>query len=823
MGMGSVAQDLRLGVRLLWKDRGFTLTTLVTLVLCIGANAVIFAVVHAVLLRPLPFAESGRVIQVYNSYPRAGIVEGASSAPDYYDRRRDVRAFQDLAMFEDRAMTLGEEGSATRVEAAAVTPSFFPLLRAGALRGRVFRPEEGEIGGEHRVILSYALWQRRFAGSDAAIGRDLRLDGVPYSIVGVMPRGFLFLRADTQLWTPLAFTASQRSDAARHGQGWMMIGRLAPGATLHQAQEQLDAVDARNQERLPELRPILVAAGFHSVAVRLQDRVVRPVRPVLYLLWGGALCVLLIGCVNIANLALVRASGRLKELATRQALGAGHLRIARQLLIESTLLTAAGGLGGILAGRAGLSLLSRLDLANLPRAAEIGMDGVVVAAMLALALAVGLLIAVVPVARLLGANLVATLREEGRGGTSGRAARRSRRALVMAQFAFAFVLLDCSGLLAVSFQRVLAVHPGFDAHGVLTAMISLPPARYRTDADLRSFAARILAAVRGLPGVSAAGVTSTIPFGGAYSVKGIFPEGHAFTRGDTMVAPDAIQVSDGYLEAMRTRLLRGRLFRAADNAEAPPVAVLDDRLARLFWPNMDPIGRRVWEPTDSQHLTPGPETRYMTVVGVVEAVKLTGLVESDPRLGSCYRPLAQSPRGRFALAIRAGGDPRLLAPALRRAVAAVDPEVALSGVRTMDERTDTSLLSRRVPLLLALGFAAAALFLSAVGVYGVLAYQVAQRRREIGIRMALGGTRQAISRMVLAESGRMLALGLGLGVAGALGAGRAVRSLLYGVQPADPAVLAAVALVLGAVALAAALIPAQRAQDVDPAVALAAS
>ncbi len=548
-----------------------------------------------------------------------------------------------------------------------------------------------------------------------------------------------------------------------------------------------------------------------------------PLAPILYLLWGGVLCVLLIGCVNIANLALVRASGRLQELAIRQALGAGLLRIARQLLIESTLLTAAGGLGGILVGGWGLGLLSRLDLGDMPRAGEIRMDGVVVAAMLGLALLVGLLIAAVPAIRLLRVNLVATLREEGRGGTSGRAARRGRCALVVAQFACAFVLLDCAGLLAVSFQRVLAVHPGFDAHGVLTATISLPPARYRTDAELRSFAARTLQAARRLPGVSSAGITSAIPFGGSYGAKGIWPEGYVFSKGDTLVSPDATQVSDGYLETMRTRLLRGRSFNAGDTAAAPPCILLDDRLARKFWPGLDPIGRRVWAPEDAQHLAPGPQTRYVTVVGVVETVKLTGLVESDPRLGSYYRPFAQSPQQRFTLAVRSSGDPRLLAAALRSAVAAVDPEIPLFGVKTMDERTAAALVSRRVPLFLALGFAAVALFLSAVGVYGVLAYQVAQRRREIGIRMALGGTRHAISGLVLAESGRLFAWGLGLGLVGVFAAGRGMRSLLYEVRPADPVVLAAVALALGAVALTAALIPAQRAQDVDPAVALSAS
>lgn len=821
--MGSFLQDLQFGTRLLWKDKGLTLAALLTLAVCIGANAAILSVVHSVLLRPLPFAESDRVVLTYNTYPRAGVIRGGSGVPDYYDRLRDVTAFEQIAMYQDRGLTLGGEGSASRILATGVTPSFFPLLRAQALRGRVFRAEEGEIGGEHKVILSYASWQRLFGGSDAAVGKDLRLNGVPYSIVGVMPADFLFLRADTQLWIPLAFTAKQKADESRHSNNWSMIGRLKPGATVQQAQQQIDALDARNLERFPAMRQALIDAGFHTVAVPLQEDLVRTIRPVLYLLWGGVLCVLLIGCVNIINLALVRASGRGKELATRESLGAGHLRIARQLLIESTLLTAGGGVGGVLLGRWALSFLSSFDLDELPRGSEIHMDGFVVAAMLGLAVLIGLLIGIVPVVKLMRVNLNTLLRDEGRGGTSGHGARRVRRALVTAQFAFAFILLACAGLLAVSFRQVLAVHPGFQPDGVLTAMISLPMARYKTEAELQAFGARTLEATRRLPGVQSAGITSTIPFGGSYSDSVIFPEGYVIGKGgDSVISPSQLAVSEGYLETMRTRLLRGRLFNPGDTARASKCAIVDARLAQKFWPDVDPIGRRMYLPPDAQHLAPGPETQYITVVGVVDDVKLRGLVEADGRVGAYYFPFAQSPEHGFALAVRSSGDPLLLAPAIRRVVAGIDPELPLFSVKTMNERTQEALVSRRVPMLLALGFAGVALFLCAVGVYGVLAYQVAQRTREIGIRMALGGTARAISRLVLAESGRMLALGFVVGLAGAFAAGRAMRNLLYGVQPMDPMVLAAVAAVLAAVALVAALVPARRAQRIDPAVVLAA-
>ena len=819
--MANALQDLRFGTRLLWKDKGFTLTTLLTLVVCIGANAAIFAVVNSVLLRPLPFAESDRVVLTYNSYPHAGVIRADNGVPDYYDRLRDVPAFEQIAMYQDRGLTLGGEGSASRIESLGVTPSFFPLLRAKALRGRVFRAEEGEIGGEHKVILSYATWQRLFAGSEAAMGKDLRLNGVPYSIVGVMPADFLFLKADTQIWIPLAFTIKQKADESRHSNSYDMIGRLKPGATVHQAQQQIDALNAHNLARFPAMRQALIDAGFHTVAVPLQEDVVSTLRPILYLLWGGVLCVLLIGCVNIANLALVRASGRLKELATRQSLGAGHVRIARQLLIESTVLTVAGGLGGVVLGWWVLGFLSHLDMAELPRGGEIHMDAFVVAAMLGLALLVGLLIGVVPVVKLLRVNVSTLLRDEGRGGTSGQGARRARRALVTAQFAFAFTLLACAGLLAVSFRQVLSIHTGFEPDGVLTATVNLPMAHYKGDTEVQGFAARVLEAARRLPGVQTAGLTSTIPFGDNFNDNVIFPEGYVIGAGDSVISPSQLDVSDGYLETMRTRLVRGRMLNAGDTAKAPKRILVDTRLAQKFWPNLDPIGRRIYQPADAQHLTPGPKTEYSTVVGVVESVKLRRIVDTDARFGAYYVPFAQSPDHTFTLAVRSTGDPLLLAAALRRVVTSIDPELPLYSVKTMNERTDQSLVSRRVPMLLALGFAMVALFLSAVGVYGVLAYQVAQRTREIGIRMALGGTKRAISGLVLAESLRMLALGLAIGLAGAFVAGRAMRNLLYGVQPADPTVLVTVAAVLAAVGLVAALVPARRAQRIDPAMALA--
>jgi predicted permease len=513
--MERLLQDLRFGARLLWKDRGFTFTALLTLAVCIGANTAIFAVVNSVLLRPLPVPGSEQLVSIYNSYPGAGITRASTGVPDYFDRLEQTDVFEELALYQTRGVTLGADGAdPQRLSAMAVTPSLFRLLRAQPVRGRIFDEAEGEYGEHRKAVISYGLWQQHFAGSDAAVSSTLRLNGEQHTVVGIMPAGFHFMDPEVRVWIPLWFTDAQKSDEARHDNSWTMVGRLKPGATVAQAQQQIDAINARNLERLPVMREVLINAGFTAVVAPLQDEMVRDAKATLFLLWAGVVVVLIIGTVNLANLVLVRSSGRMKELATRHALGAGMPALVRQLTTEAVMLTVAGGVAGGLLGYWGLGMLTTQGLEHLPRAAEIRMDGAAVAFTAGLALLLGVALGITPLFALRQGSLRQAFREEGRSGTSGRHVRTLRRLLVASQVAFAFVLLIGAGLLLASFARVLAVDPGFRPAGLLTARLAPPPARYPMGAELRAFTTRFLERVRALPGVEHAALTSSMPFGG---------------------------------------------------------------------------------------------------------------------------------------------------------------------------------------------------------------------------------------------------------------------------------------------------------------------
>lgn len=820
--MERLLQDARYGVRVLLKDRAFTMTTVLTLALCIGANAAIFAIVNSVILRPLPVPGADRLVLLYNSYPRAGVVRASTGVPDYYDRLRETDVFEELALYQQRGVTVGGQGSVERLTALAARPSLFRMLRATPARGRTFTDEEAEPGADRKVVLSDSLWRRLYGGSDAAVGQDVRINGLPYRIVGVMPQGFHFISADVDLWIPLSFTAEQRSDDARHSNSWTMVGRLKPGASFTQAQQQIDALNARNLDRFPNLKEILLNAGFHTVVTPLQEDLVSDVRRTLFLLWGGVLFVLAIGAVNITNLVLIRSTGRSRELATRHALGAGMARLTRQLLTETVLLTLVGGLAGVGLGYLALNLLSGLGIESLPRSAEIRMDGAVLTFTFLLALAVGLLVGLVPVLNLRQANLSQAFREEGRSGTSGRGARTVRRLLVASQVAFAFMLLIGAGLLLASFERVLGIQPGFEPTQLLTARVSPPGSRYPDDPQLLAFADRLLAAVRTVPGVEHAGATSVIPFGGDANDSVILAEGYQMAPGESLISPYQVSATPGYLEALRVPLKSGRLFTDSDTATSQRVVIVDEALARKFWPGQDPVGRRMFKPQNPEDFTkPGPKTQWITVIGVVGETKMAGLVTSDTRFGTYYFPATQDAFRTMSLAIRTAGDPLAVTNSVRQRLASIDPELPLYSVRTMEDRIGESLTDRRTPMLLASMFAVVALFLAAMGLYGVLAYQVAQRRKEIGIRMALGSEPRGIFTLVLREGVALLGVGLIAGLGGAFFIRGAMESQLYEVSAMDPLVLSSVAAVLAVVAVVACAVPARRAARIDPNVALA--
>jgi len=819
--MDVLRQDLVFALRLLRRDRSYALAVILTLGVAIAANVAIFTIVRSVLLRPLSYPEPDRLVFAYDSYPGAGVPRAGTSVPNYFDRRQLTAVFDSVALYRFRGFDAGDKGAAQRTEGAEVTPSFFHVLRATAARGRLFADSDGEAGHEHVAVLTHGYWQRQFGGGEV-IGHDIRLNGERYTIVGVVPESFGFLDPDVRVYVPLAFTPEEQSAEARHSQNHDFVGRLAPGATLTQAQARLDALTKRYVAEAGPLKEALINAGAHSVVASLQEDHVRNVRTALQLLWGGVLFVLLIAAVNITNLAMARTSGRLRELATRHAMGAAQTRVARQLLTEPGLLTLTGAVFGIVLARWSLSALPWIGVSDLPRASEIRMDAVVVFFTIGLALLLGLVIGVVPSLQLNGFNLNSVLREEGRSGTAGRSSRNTRRSLVVAQVALAFVLLCGAGLLFASFERLLAVDPGFKSEHVLTGRLRLPEARYKDDAALGSFVERALANLRALPGIEAASVTSTLPFSGDITSSVILAEGHVMAPGESVLSPAQLRAAPGYFELMRIPLHRGRFFTANDASGAARVVIVDQALAKKFWPGTDPVGHRMYLPSEpSDVIKPGPKVTWMQVVGVVGTVRLAGLSDKDETsVGTYYFPYAQDPTRSIGIAVRTGSDSIGVTAAVRRTLAALDPEIALYDVVGMPDRVERSLERRRTPMLLSVAFGAVALLLAAIGLYGTLAFQVAQRTREIGIRMALGSDALAVLRLVLQEGLGLLAIGLAAGLVGAYALRYVIASELYGITAFDPAVILVVIAVLVLTSLVACVGPALRAARVNPVEAL---
>jgi len=821
--MDRLWQDIRVSLRGLWKDRAFTLTTVATLALCLAANVAIFAVVDGVLLKPLPFEQPEQLVTVHNSYRGAGIAQAQNGVPDYYDRLEAVKALESLAMYRQSGMTIGgDRGQPERLQGLVVTPSFFRVLRVTAYRGRAFTEEEAQPGQDQKVMLTYGYWQQAFGGQDSAVGQSLRVNGVTMPIVGVLPPQFKFVDPDIQLLRAVAFSAEDRADDQRHSNNWNQVGRLQAGAAVPQVQSQLDALNAVNLERFPNLKQVLINARFATEAEPFQEYLVGETRRTLTLLWGGVLLVLVIGCVNVTNLVLVRSSGRMRELATRHALGASFGRLARQSFTESTIVAALGGITGLVLGWWALASAPVLGLNRLPRSGEISMDFRVVGFTVGLVALVGAVMAALPVGVLRRTNVAQVVREEGRSGTPTRKARFIRRALVTSQVAFALMLLIGAGVMVASLQRILAVDPGFRGDGVVTGLISLPVSRYPEDADRRTVSARLLERVRAIPGVQAAGFSTIIPFSGNNSDSVILAEGYQMAPGESVISPFQVSISDGYFETMGARLVAGRFFNEGDAEDRQKVIIVDERLAKHFWPDGNVIGKRMFQPESAENLLKQPpDDEMLTVVGVVGSMRLTSPVEGvNQEHGAYYRPYRQRSVGGMGLAVRTAGDPKAVAETVRRAISEVDGELPLYNVRTMAERTSEVLVDRRTPTLLATGFAVVALFLAAIGIYGVLAYQVSQRRREIGIRMALGAGAPRIFQLVLGEGALIVAAGAVLGLLGAFFLRRAIESVLYGVGAMDAAVVATVAALLLVVAVIASVIPARRAARTDPTVAL---
>ena len=812
-------QDLRFALRLLARDRTFTITALLTLAVCIGANTAMLSVVRSVLLEPLPFRDAAQIVLLYNSYPNAGAPRVGAAVPDYYDRQTAVPTLDQQALFRNEGMTLGDESGAERLTSLRATPSFFRMLGAAPAQGRIFSEAEGEPGKDRVVLLSYGFWQRKFG--IAPVGdRKIRLNGAEYQVVGVLSRDFTFLQNDIDVFVPASFRPDDKSDNRRHNNNWQMLGHVRAGATIDQVRQQVNALNARNDQRFPEFKKILKDAGFRTVVVFLQDDVVRDVKSALYLLWGGVLFVLAIGCVNLANLVVVRASGRTRELATRHAIGADLGRLARQILTETAVLSLAGGAFGILLGWWALKSVKALHLDQLPRGYEIALDPLTVAAIVGMTLFVGVVLGLAPVANLRRMNLNVELREEGRGGTAGRRANLIRSGMATAQVAIALVVLAGAGLLFASFRAVMGTDLGFQPAGVATVTVSVPGTLYKDAAAQVGFEQRALAAIRALPGVEAAGGTTLVPFSGNVNNSVILGEGHEMKPGESLLAPSFGTVTAGYFESMGVTLQGGRFFDQRDTLNAPKVVMIDDRLAKAFWPGRDAVGRRLYFPDDRSDLTKiTPKTQFFTVIGVVREMQML-----DPRgdikpVGTVYFPYEQNTANTLTLTVKSRAEAGMT-NAVRQTLAGIDPQVPVFRPRSMNEWIDNALVGRRVPMLLAMAFAAVALLLCGIGVYGVLAYGVAQRRRELGVRLALGGTSRRIFGLVLARGLRIVVVGVVVGLAGTYFVGQLMRSQLVNITPTNPLVLLFVTMTLSAIALVASLVPAWRASRINPIVVL---
>ena len=816
--MEGLRRDLVFAVRLLRRDWSYTATVILTLAICLGANAAIFTVVRSVLLRPLPYPNPDRLVFMYDGFPGAGVERAGMSVPNYLDRAALTNVFESVALYRSRGLDAGATGAVERLTAQQVTPSFFTVLGVTPARGRLFTDDEAQEGKGKVVVISDAYWMTRLGGREDVVGQDLQLNGDRYVIVGIMPPAFTYLDPAVRVWIPSTFGAEDRADDARWSQNDECVARLAPGVTVAQAQAQIDAHNVGIVERGGPLKTAIINARYHTVVSPLAADLVRQVRAALRLLWGGALFVLLIATVNLSNLALVRSSGRLKEIATRFAIGAARARVARQIITETILLTAIGATLGLTAGAWSLEALSWVGLDELPRGHEIHLDATVVLFTLGLTLLLGLMIGLVPAVQLAGIDMNSVLREDGRTATASRASRLTRRTLVVAQVSLAFVLLVGAGLLLASFERVMAVDPGFRPSHVLSGRLNPPNARYEGDATLAAFADRILQRVRTLPGVEAAGATSNLPFTEDNSSTVIIPEGHQLAPGESVVSPNQLRATPGYFEAMNITLKRGRFFTDSDTATSALVLIVDEALARKFWPNQDPIGKRMYQPqSPADVVKPSPTTNWMQIVGVVGSVKQQGLIEGEgARVGAFYRPYAQAPTRTLGLAIRTSGDPVQATAAVRRTIADIDPQLSFFDVRTMAARVERSLDRRRTPMMLAVGFAGIALLLASIGIYGVLAHQVSQRRREIGIRIALGSDTGRVVRLILREGLLLVGTGLAGGAIGAVALRRVIASELYNVDALDPIVIGAVTITLSIAAALACLAPARRAAKVSP-------
>ena len=813
--VGSFFRDTRFAVRGLLREPGFALVAILTLALCIGANAAVFSVVNGVVLRPLPFPDADRLVTFFNAYPASGVDRGQNSAPDFFDRR-GLDAIDDVALYNEISVTIGEESASRNVFSMNVSPPFFDVLGVTPALGRTFTEDEGEAGNHRKVIISHGWWQQYFGGDPDIIGQQTEASGALFTIVGVMPEGFHFTTWDAEMWFPLPLTDDARD--AYHQNNYDMIGRLLPGAAVEQAQSQVDALNASIIAFWPaESQAALADSGFKSVVVSYQGDLVRDVRAPLYVLWGSVVFVLLIGCLNISNLLLVRSSARLQELSTRFVLGASRWRIARQLLTESLVLNAIGGGVGLLVGGWSLRFLGTFEYYQVPRLAEVAVDAQTIGFTLALAVLVAWVASVVPVLAIGRRDMYAVFRSGSATPSERRGAGRAvspSNTLVAAQIGIAFVLLSGGSLMLASLMNLWAVDPGFDSEDLLAGVIALSGERY-AEADARvAFATRAAQELASIPGVTSAALATQLPFSGQEESNVLTPEGYTRREGEARATHYSTIVTPGYFETMGIPLVAGRDFDITDTHEAAGAVIVDRQVAELYWPGDDALGRRL-----VFNIAVGDDPEWFTVVGIVGTIIQNDL-ENERAIGAVYLPNTQVATSFWRTVVRSESDTATTAAAVRNKILELDNQMPVFWTQTIEAAVAERLIPRRVPMMIVMVFAAAALVLATIGVYGVFAYTVARRTKEIGIRVALGSSVSDIYKLMLRHAMIIIGAGIVVGVAGSQALNRMIANQLYEVGPANPVVLGLAALTIGTVALIACLAPTRRATRVDAMVAL---
>jgi putative ABC transport system permease protein len=814
MAMNRLFQDVRYAVRQLRKSPGFAAVAVTTLALGIGANTAIFSMVNAVLLRPPEFRDAGRLVRVWHVPPAKsfpGMTTFSVSAANYLDWEKQNDVFDRMAIYEYRSFDLTGSDKPEQVDAGAVSSGFFAMLGIQPMLGRVLSPEEDEPGRSHVVVLSHRLWQEHFGANLSIVGRNISLDGTSYLVAGVMPASFQFPDS-VQMWTPMAWTDKERGVRGEHHYG--AIARLKPGIELRQAQAEMNTISARLEQLYPE-----DDKGWGAVVMPLHDDLVSDVRPALLVLLGAVAFVLLIACVNVANLALAKTFSRQKEIAIRTALGATSARVLRQVLTESVLLALTGGALGLIFAHFGVRLIVAFLADKLPRSIELGLDLQVLAFTAVICVVTGVAAGVLPAWSLTRGDVTHALKQ-GLGRTDADSSgHRTRSILVVSEVALSLMLLVGAGLMIRSFRRLQAVNPGFDPHQVLTMTAAVSRAKFPSSEKQISFFERVLQRVRALPGVESAAVIDDIPLDNGGSHQPVAIEGRPIVPMSEQPEVDVRLISPGYISALRIPILRGRDLGDADVAGRPAVVLISESMARQFWPGEDPLGKRLT-------LTFFPDA-VREVVGVVGDVRLDSLDQTRPG-ATLYFPLDQVSvpvtggwnSFPMTLVVRSASGSTGMVSAVSNAVHEIDREIPLRDVLTMDELVKNSVSQQRFNMLLLGAFAGLALLLAAVGIYSVLSYSVKRSVREIGIRLALGARLGEVLRMVVFEGMKPTLLGVAIGTAGALALGHVLSSLIFEVRPADPVTFLVVAVLLAGVALLACIIPAYRATKVDPLVAL---